>query len=127
MRVAGELQRALNSLLQSEVKDPRLSGVTVSAVDLSGDLGVAKVFFSTLDPDADPAPPLAALEKATGFLRRRLGRTVRLRKAPELRFQHDESASHGFDLTHLIDRVAPTENPEDAADGEDVSSDDPGN
>ena len=106
LRVAGELQRALNELLQNDVKDPRLAGVTVSAVDLSGDLGVARVFFSTLQPDADPDPPLAALEKAAGFLRGRLGRSLRLRKVPELRFSHDESAGQGLALTHLIDAVS---------------------
>jgi ribosome-binding factor A len=109
LRVAGELQRALNELLQVEVKDPRLTGVTVSAVELSGDLGVARVFFSMLDPDADPSPALVALEKATGFLRGRIGRTLRLRKSPELRFRHDDSASQGFALTHLIDQVASDE------------------
>ena len=106
LRVAGELQRALNQLLRSETKDPRLQGVTISAVDLSGDLSVARVFFSSLNPDADPAPPLAALEKASGFLKGRLGRVLRLRKAPQLRFSHDQSASEGLTLTRLIDEVA---------------------
>ena len=116
LRVAGELQRALNELLRAEVKDPRLAGVTVSAVDVSGDLGVARVFFSTLEPDADPAPALAALEKASGFLRGRLGRTLRLRKAPELRFRHDDSAGQGFALTHLIDQVAAPDRQQDPDD-----------
>jgi ribosome-binding factor A len=109
LRVAGELHRALNELLQTEVKDPRLLGVTVSAVELSGDLSVARVFFSSLEPDADPKPPLMALEKAAGFLRGRLGRELRLRKVPQLRFSHDESAGRGLELTHLIDAVAAQE------------------
>ncbi len=124
LRVAGELQRSLNELLQAEVKDPRLIGVTVSAVDLSGDLSVARVFFSTLQPDADPAPPQLALEKATGFLRGRLGRILRLRKVPELRFRHDESAGQGLALTHLIDTVATEENPNQSADAAPGSFDD---
>ena len=105
LRVAGELQRALNDLLRGEVKDPRLSGVTISAVDLSGDLSVAEVYFSTLVPDADPEPATAALQNARGFLRGRLGRMLRLRRVPELRFSHDESARRGLALTHLIDDV----------------------
>ena len=117
LRVAGELHRALNELLQTEVKDPRLLGVTVSAVDLSGDLGVARVFFSTLNPDADPQPPLMALEKAAGFLRGRLGRVLRLRKVPQLRFSHDASAGRGLELTHLIDTVAAEEGSADSGGG----------
>ena len=124
LRVAVELQRALNELLQAEVKDPRLKGITVSAVNLSGDLGVARVFFSTLEPDADPAPALAALAKASGFLRGRIGRTLRLRKAPELRFAHDESAGQGFALTHLIDKVAAADGREDPENDSQGSVDD---
>ena len=56
LRVGAELQRVLNTLLQSEVKDPRLDGVRVNEVEVSGDLGVAKVYFGTLDPDQDTGP-----------------------------------------------------------------------
>ena len=103
LRVAAELQRVLNALLSSEVKDPRLTGVTISAIDLSGDISVAKVAFSTLDPDADPEPVVAALKKAGGFLRTRAGQSLNMRRAPELRFEQDQGARHGLQLTRLID------------------------
>ena len=103
LRVAAELQRILNDLLQFEVKDPRLKDVRVSEVSLSGDLGVARVFYSTLDPDADVGPVETALEKAAAFMRSRLGREIRLRRVPELRFQQDESAREGIRMTRLID------------------------
>ena len=61
LRVGSELHRIINLLLQDEIKDPRLKSVRVSDVDLSGDLGVARVFYSSLDPDCDPAPIDAAL------------------------------------------------------------------
>ncbi|MEM7764672.1 MAG: 30S ribosome-binding factor RbfA [Pseudomonadota bacterium] len=101
-RLSGQIQRVLNELLRFEVKDPRLSGVTVSDVDLSRDLSVARVFFATLTPDADPEPVLAALEKASGFLRGRLGREIKVRHVPELRFAHDDSVARGFHLSELI-------------------------
>jgi ribosome-binding factor A len=103
LRVAAELERILNDLLQFEVKDPRLKGVRVSEVSLSGDLGVARVFYSTLDPDADVGPVETALEKAAAFMRSRLGREIRLRRVPELRFLQDESAREGIRMTRLID------------------------
>ena len=103
LRVGAELKRVLNALLQSGVKDPRLDGVRVNEVALSGDLGVAKVFYSTLDPDDDPAPVEQAFETASGFLRLSVGRQLRLRRVPELRFNHDRSARHALELTRLID------------------------
>lgn len=108
LRVAAELQRVLNELLQFEVKDPRLRDVRVSEVELSGDLGVARAFYSTLDPEADIEPVEAALARATAFLRSRLGREIRLRRVPEIRFEPDQSAREGLRLTQLIDDAAST-------------------
>lgn len=105
LRVAAELQRVLNTLLSSEVKDPRLAGVTISAVDLSGDIGVARVAFSTLRPDEDPDPAAAALKKAGGFLRSRAGQILGMRRVPELHFEQDQGARQGIELTRLIDEV----------------------
>lgn len=63
LRVASQLQRVLNDLLHNDVKDPRLQGVGVSAVEVSGDIRVARVYVNTLDPDADPEPVMASLER----------------------------------------------------------------
>lgn len=106
LRVASQLQRALNDLLHGDVKDPRLQGVSVTEVRVSGDLRVARVFFSTLDPDADPEPVLASLERASGFLRSRVAGLLRLRHTPELRFSLDEGSRRGLELTRLIDAAA---------------------
>ena len=105
LRVAAELQRVLNALLSNEVKDPRLVGVTISAVDLSGDISVAKVAFSTLRPDEDPDPVVTALKKAGGFLRSRSGQILNMRRVPELRFEQDQRARQGLELTRLIDEA----------------------
>ena len=102
-RVAAELVRILNDLLQFEVKDPRLKGVRVTDVDLSGDLGVARVFYSTLEPDAGAEPVEQALAKASAFMRSRVGREARLRRVPELRFEPDESSREGLRISRLID------------------------
>ena len=106
LRVASQLQRALNDLLHGDVKDPRLQGVSVTEVRISGDIRVARVFFSTLDPDADPEPVLASLERASGYLRSRVAGLLRLRHTPELRFSLDEGSKRGLELTRLIDAAA---------------------
>jgi ribosome-binding factor A len=106
LRVGAELQRVLNELLQDEVKDPRLRDVRVSEVDLSGDLGVARIYYSTLDPAADTAPIDAALKKAAAFMRNRIAREIQLRRVPELRFAHDLRAQQGERISTLLDKPA---------------------
>jgi ribosome-binding factor A len=105
LRVAAELQRVLNELLQTEVKDPRLKDVRISEVELSGDLGVARVFYSALSPDADPEPIASAFTRALPFIRRSLGRELKLRRVPELRFERDLSAHQGLKISQLIDET----------------------
>jgi len=106
LRVGAELLRVLNELLQDEVKDPRLRDVRVSEVDLSGDLGVARVYYSTLDPAADTAPIDAGLKNAAAFMRTRIAREIQLRRVPELRFAHDLRAEQGQRISALLDKSA---------------------
>ncbi len=106
LRVASQLQRALNDLLRSEVKDPRLRGVSVTEVRVSRDVGVARVFFSTLDPEEGAERVTSSLERASGYLRSRVAGLLRLRHTPELRFFHDEGSKRGIELTRLIDSAA---------------------
>jgi len=107
------LLRLLNELLQFEVKDPRLIDVRVSDVELSADLGVAKVYYSTLQPDADTAPVDAAFASAASFMRTRVARALQLRRVPELRFCADESVKRAMDLTRLIEQQAADSAPEE--------------
>ena len=115
LRVGAELQRVLNVLLQDEVKDPRLRDVRVSEVDLSGDLGVAQIYFSILDPDADIASFEAALAKGAAFMRMRFGREIQLRRIPELRFAHDMSALQGQRISELIKGSVPPDSDDSPA------------
>lgn len=101
-RLGNQVLRTLNELLRYETKDPRLDRVSLSAVDLSRDLSVARVYFSILDPQADPLPVQQGLEKATGFLRSKLGQAIKVRHVPELRFEHDDSAAEGQRMADLI-------------------------
>jgi ribosome-binding factor A len=117
LRVGAELKRVLNDLLLEEVKDPRLRDVRVSEVDLSGDLGVARVFYSTVHPDADSGQIDAALAKAAAFMRSRVGREIQLRRVPELRFEQDLTAQQGQKISQLIDRSAHSESDDPSAEG----------
>ena len=102
-RLGAQIMRTLSELLRFEVKDPRLRGVSLTAVDLTRDLSVAKVYFSLMNPDDDAVEALEGLNKAAGFLRRKLGGALKVRHVPELRFAHDDSAEHGMKISELID------------------------
>jgi ribosome-binding factor A len=107
-RLGNQVLRTLNELLRFETKDPRLEMVSLTAVDLSRDLSYAQVHFSMLDPNADPAPVLEGLQRASGFLRGRLGREIKIRHVPELRFSHDDSAAEAQRISDLIEKAVET-------------------
>ena len=102
-RLGAQILRSLSELLRLETKDPALSMVSLTAVDLTRDLSVAKVYFSLLDPDEDPQPALDGLHRASGFLRTKLGGLLKVRHIPELRFSHDISAARSDEIGRLID------------------------
>jgi ribosome-binding factor A len=104
-RVAEQIQRTLSEILRRELKDPRVANASISEVEVSGDLSHARVYVSLLPPDADAAAALAGLASAAGFLRRQLGRSLKLRQVPALHFFRDESIERGAALAHLIDEV----------------------
>ena len=114
-RVGEQMQRLLGEVLLRDVKDPRVHGVSVTAVDVSRDLSHATVWFSLLDPDADPAPVGEALARAAGLIRGKLGRAMYIRQVPALHFRHDESLERGARLSELIDRAVASDKdrPED--------------
>jgi len=107
-RVAQLIQRKLATTIAQEIKDPRLPKlVTVSAVKLSSDLSYAKVYVTTLGGSSEMKPTLSILNKASGFLRSVLARTIKMRTVPELRFVYDESLEYGARLSQLINDVNP--------------------
>jgi ribosome-binding factor A len=107
-RLGAQIQRSLSELLRFETKDPALSEVSLTSVDLSKDLGVARVYFSMLHPDDDVAPAQRGLERAAGFRRAKLVMVIKIRYVPQLRFVHDDSIAHGAEISRLIDRATAT-------------------
>lgn len=104
-RLGAQMLRVLSELLRFETKDPALADLTLTTVELSKDLGVAKVYFSLLEPDSDPKPVEEGLKRASGFLRSKLGAALDIRHVPELRFVHDDSIAHAAEISRLIDNA----------------------
>ena len=104
-RLEGEIRTVLSELLRFEVNDPRLSEVTVSAIRLSADRTHAKVYFSVIgDPERERQAG-GGFAAAAAFLRRELGRRMRLRAVPALSFQRDTSYAYGDRMERLFDRL----------------------
>ncbi len=104
-RVAEQIRRELAELIQLELKDPRVGLVTLTDVEITPDYAHAKVYFSSLKGEAGVDEVLSGLGAASGFLRRELGRRVRIHTLPELHFVYDRSVEQGDRLSRLIDEA----------------------
>ncbi len=104
-RLGVQVLRILSELLRFEIKDPSLGGVSLTIVEMTRDLSIAKVYFSLLNPADDPDTALQGLNRASGFLRGKLGSALKIRHVPELRFLHDDSVAHGIEISRLIENA----------------------
>lgn len=105
-RVGQQYQREIAMILQREIKDPRVSMVTVSDIEVSRDLAYAKVFVTFFNDEEDYVKTaLKVLNDAAGFIRSLLGKRVRARIMPELRFVHDPSLNEGIRMSRLVDEA----------------------
>lgn len=119
-RLSDEIREQLAELLRDEVKDPRIGFVTLTRVELTGDLGFARVYFGVLGDQAQRQRSLEGLKQAAGFLRRQLARRIRIYQVPELRFQYDT----GLDATDRVARLLQETQAAEAAAGEPGPGDD---
>ncbi len=106
IRINGEVQKALSSIIRNEVKDPRVHPMTsVVSVDVTPDLKQCKAYISVLGSPEQAEETLTGIKKAMPFIRRRLAQTVNLRITPELIFILDQSIEYGVRMSHRIDEV----------------------
>lgn len=104
-RVGQNMLELLASLLISDVKDPRVANVQLTAVDVTADLRYAKVFYVLLDKREPDEDAQSGLERAAGFLRREIGDRLTMRYVPELRFEYDESVERGRRMDELLKNI----------------------
>lgn len=104
-RVGSHIQRALSDLLAKEIKDPRLSLVVISGVKLTRDLRIARVYFTTTGGTIDPEAAIDGFNRALGFIKRELARSLGLRYMPDLAFFYDESYDYGTRIDTLLRSV----------------------
>jgi ribosome-binding factor A len=125
-RLGEQIQRELTQLLRRDVKDERIGNVTITAVDVTGDLRTARVHYLVFGKEGPDRQVQRGLESAAGFLRNALSRSLMIRHTPTLSFALDTTIAHGVHLTQLIDSVnKPHEQPapHDAGGGSAAASD----
>ena len=104
-KVEKQLKREISRILQEDLKDPRIGFVTVTRIELTGDLRFAKVYFSILGDEANQKASMAGLQHAAGYIRRLIGERLRLKYVPELSFILDKSIEYSINLEKTFDRL----------------------
>jgi ribosome-binding factor A len=115
-RVGDQLRQEIADLLAREVHDPGIGFITITQVSVTADLQLARVNYTTLGDDKARKDSQKALERATPFLRRHLGRRLRLRRIPELQFFFDHSVERGDRIERILQEIKAERGAEPGAD-----------
>lgn len=101
-RVSEQIKKEMSQILTREIKDPRIGFVTVTGVELTGDMQMATIYISVMGNEEEKAETMKVLEKAKGFIRTEIGRRVKLRLTPEIQFKYDESIDYGQRIETIL-------------------------
>lgn len=104
-RVQRQLERELSIILREDLKDPRIGFVTVTRIDLTGDLRHANVYFSFLGDKKNQEAGMEGIESAAGYIRRLVGERLNLKYVPELSFRLDKSLEYSMELEKTFERL----------------------
>jgi ribosome-binding factor A len=92
-------------LVEGRIKDPRVGFVTITKVEVTRDLSFATVYFSVMGPEEEKEETLQALEHASGYIQGQLGKGLRIRKIPRLRFKVDKNLEHSLRIGELLEKI----------------------
>jgi ribosome-binding factor A len=104
-RTADHIQSILSELLLRDMRDPRLQGLTITGVRIDRELQYADIYVNALGDDSREEEIMAALERASGFMRRDLAQKLSLRTVPQLHFHWDPTLAHAERISELLDNL----------------------
>ena len=104
-KVGDLIQKEISHMLVRSIKDPRIGFVTITRVIVSDDCRFANVYFSVAGSLAERESSVKGLDSAKGYVRRELGRRIRLRYTPEITFQFDPSVEYAIHMEELIQSI----------------------
>jgi ribosome-binding factor A len=105
-RVAEAIKNELSTILISKVRDPRLQGVSISRVEVADDLNLARIFFTVLGGAKEVKEAGIGLERAKGFMRSHIAKTLNLRFTPALQFKYDKVMEKVAELEDIFQEIA---------------------
>lgn len=114
-RVAELIHKEVSALLLKGLKDPRIGFVTITAVDVTRDLHLARVYFTVMGDEAARKNTEKGLSSSIPYVRRELGRVLRMRHVPDILFQYDSSLEYGSRIESLIRKIQ-TDSTDDQSD-----------
>ncbi len=115
-RIEGEIQKIVSNVISNELKNPDIKGmISVTNVQISNDLSYANIYVSIFDNSKNsntPEESLKALNKSKGFVKRELGRNLKLRIVPDIVFKLDTSISYGAHIEEILNDILPQDKDE---------------
>ena len=99
------MKQEISQIIQRELKDPRIGFVTVTSVECTGDLREAKIYVSLMGSEQQVKDSWAGLNRGLGFIRREIGKRIRLRFTPELTFELDKSLDYSAHIQELLLKI----------------------
>ena len=105
LRVQDQLKKEVSEIILGTLKDPQIGFVTITAVEVSGDLKLAKVFYSVLGTPQEKQNTALALKRARGFIQAEINRRVRMKKTPQISFEFDHSIEYGDRIDKIIEEL----------------------
>jgi len=112
-RLGERIKQLIGELILSQTKDPRIGLVTITSVQVAPDFTTAKVYFTVMGDDAARAESRKGLESAKNFLKKTVGRELKLRQVPELRFEYDEALDRAMRIDETIEEIRREEKKKD--------------
>jgi ribosome-binding factor A len=112
-RLGERIKELIGELVLSQTKDPRIGLVTITSVSLAPDYSAAKVYFTVLGDEAARAETRKGLESAKNFLKKTVGRELKLRQVPELRFEYDDALDRAMRIDETLGEIRREEEKED--------------
>ena len=109
-RVADLLKEEISQMLCKEVQDPHIGFITITDVEVSRDLKHAQIFYTILGDEQQAEESADALSRVSSFIKKQLGRRLRLRYIPEISFRYDHSLAYGEKIDHILDSLKESQN-----------------
>ena len=116
LKAAQAIREVVSMAIITDIKDPRVKDVTVTFVEVSGDMRMAKVHVSVMGDETKQNLCLKGLQSSVGYLQKKVGNRIDTRYTPRLQFQLDKGLQNAMSVTRILEEVLPAEKGEEAAD-----------